>query len=188
MMTDKIHEALSYIDDDMIEAVEKLRETDAQRKKSFKLYDSNFKVIVAAAIICLVVTAAFIIGPAITIFGRYEIALEGSANIATTCGDGNTGNTYAVSGSNVILVKITKIQTDGFVAKIVNDYGQRDIYDDGEPQRGGTKVLDVIYSDEIEFVENIEPAVGIIVKIEYSKVQSGKIMADRVMPEYYDEE
>ncbi len=197
MIADKIHEALSYIDDDMIEVVEQLREADVEKKKRFKqLHNFNLKMVVAVAVICLVATVAFTVGPAIMIFVRSETEEYGSAREAPGENGGNTpgsvwtadSDTEIVSGNNVILVKITKLQTNGFAAKVVNDYGQRDIYGDGEQLRGGTEVLNIVYSDEIEFVEDIEPAVGSVVKIEYSKMKTGKIVAYRVMSEYYDEE
>jgi len=198
MMADKIHDALNYIDDDMIEAVERLREVNAQKRRRFKLCGVNMKVVAAAAVICLIATVAFTIGPEMILMNK-QTSADGCTNGAgpgSMSGAGVTGGSvYEEEGDtdgsekiNVILVRVTKVQTNGFAAKIVNDYGQGDIYNSGDTRAEGaeTGVLNIIYSEDTEFVEGVEPEVGSVVKIEYSK-ESGKIVAYRVMYEDYEE-
>ena len=205
MMQEKIHDALNYIDDDMIEAVEALRSADAKKRKASNVYKLKPSMFVAAAAACMVIVAAttWAVSPFLRGMGMADTAApEGGAVYdggTTACGSALTGSgapgaaATTDSESSTVLVRVTSVTEEGFAAVLLEghtpeiDSDIKDIRGDGASGTG-TEYVYIVYSEDMELVENPELSVGSVVRVEYSKVSASKITAEKIMPEDFEED
>ena len=205
MMQEKIHDALNFIDDDMIEAVEALRAADAKKRKASSVYKLKPSMFVAAAAACMVIVAAttWAVSPFLREMGMADTAApEGGAvydGVTTACGSALTGSgapgaaATTDSGSNTLLVRITSVTENGFAAVLLEGHTPEidsDIKDiRGDNASGtGTEYVYIVYSEDMELVENLELSVGSVVRVEYSEVVASKVTADKIMSENFEED
>lgn len=188
-IADKIEDALCYIDDELIEAVDCLRKADAEKKRSFRWHGVNVKLVFAAAVICILTVTAFTAGPALIIFeGDFYKSKNFDANMEeigdyTHYTEATMGASEALGGTvtgQTILVEILEVYNNGFVAKVVNDYGNMNIYGNEVMSEGEKAAIYIVYSDNVEFAEDAVPKADSTVLVEYS-IKEGKIMADRII-------
>ena len=205
MMQEKIHDALNYIDDDMIEAVEALRSADAKKRKASSVYKLKPSMFVAAAAACMVIVAAttWAVSPFLTSMVTTDSAAPEDGAVyegeTTACGSALAGSgvpgaaATTDSGSSTLLVKITSVTEDGFAAVLLEGHTPEidsDIKDiRGDSASGtGTEYVYVVYSKDVELVENPELSVGSVVRVEYSEIEASKVTADKIMPENFEED
>ena len=205
MMQEQIHDALNFIDDDMIEAVEALRAADAKKRKASSVYKLKPSMFVAAAAACMVIVAAttWAVSPFLREMGMADTAApEGGAvydGVTTACGSALTGSgapgaaATTDSGSNTLLVRITSVTENGFAAVLLEGHTPEidsDIKDiRGDNASGtGTEYVYIVYSEDMELVENLELSVGSVVRVEYSEVVASKVTADKIMSENFEED
>lgn len=195
MMQEQIHDALNYIDDDMIEAVEALRAANAERKKIVNIYRLKPSTFVAAAAACLVIIAAtttLAVSPFLIKMESADTAAPEGAGVydggMTTCGSALTGSGTTESGSNTVLVRITSVTESGFMALVLDGYTSEATKDSKDAygynaSGAGAEYVYVVYSEDMELVENPELSVGSVVKVEYSEIKANKVTAEKIMPE-----